>query len=55
LLGAVAIADQMGVPYVKGWPYAFVGLLGVFLLLQLLTLIFKKEPQGQSPAPTQGE
>ena len=55
LLGAVAIADQLGVPHLKGWPYALVALLGVFLLLQLLTLVFQKEPSGASAAPNSPE
>jgi predicted dehydrogenase len=40
LLGAVAIGEQMGLPYVRLWPYLLVGALGIFLLMQLLLLVF---------------
>ena len=53
LMGAVAIAEQMGVPYVRHWPYALVGILGIFLLLQLLMLVFPAATglAGQSRPP----
>jgi hypothetical protein len=37
----VGIADQVGLPYVNRWPYVLAGGLGVFLLLQLLMLVFR--------------
>jgi hypothetical protein len=40
LLGAVAIGEQMGLPYVRMWPYLLVGALGIFLVMQLLLLVF---------------
>jgi predicted dehydrogenase len=53
LLGLVAIADQIGLPfdYVRHWPKALVGLLGIFLLLQLLMLVF---PRSAGTATGQG-
>jgi predicted dehydrogenase len=35
VLVLVGIAEQMHIPYVRFWPYVLVGLLGVFLFLQL--------------------
>jgi predicted dehydrogenase len=43
LLGAVAIADHVGLPYARAWPYVLLGGLGVFLLLQLLMLVFGQD------------
>ncbi len=43
LLGAVAIGEQMGLPYVRLWPYLMAGVFGLFLLLQLLMLVFRRE------------
>lgn len=54
LMGAVAIAEQLGIPYVNHWPYLLAGTLGIFLVLQLLTLVFRKpEPAvGDGDGPT---
>ncbi len=46
LMGAVAIAEQVGVPYVRLWPYALAIVMGVFLVMQLLMLVFRREPRG---------
>jgi predicted dehydrogenase len=51
LLGAVAIAEQLGVPYVKHWPYALIGLLAGFLLLQLLMLVFRQDASNSAESP----
>jgi predicted dehydrogenase len=48
LLGAVAIGEQMGLPLVRFWPYFLVGAFGLFLLLQLLMLVFRR-PSAKSP------
>ena len=50
LLGAVAIAEQIGVPFLRGWPYLLVGGLGVFLLLQLLLLVFRGDDAREMPS-----
>jgi len=42
VMGAVAIAEQVGVPYTRLWPYVLAGVLGVFLVLQLLMLVFRR-------------
>lgn len=42
VMGAVAIAEQIGVPYTRLWPYVLAGVLGVFLILQLLMLVFRR-------------
>jgi hypothetical protein len=42
VIGLVAIADHLGVPKLWAWPYVLAGGLGVFLLLQLLMLVFRK-------------
>ena len=61
LLGVVAIAEQIGVPYMSGWPYVLVGIMGVFLALQFLMFASRKptaplgselpldEPPGRRP------
>ncbi|MGD9722329.1 MAG: Gfo/Idh/MocA family protein [Pirellulales bacterium] len=41
IMGLVAIGDHLGVPYLSWWPYMLAGGLGVFLLLQLLMLVFQ--------------
>ena len=51
LLGAVAIAEQMGLPYVRAWPYLLLGFFGLFLLMQMLMLVFRKQEPGSSEAP----
>ena len=48
VLGVVAIGEQMGLPWLKGWPYALLATFGLFLLLQLLMLVFRKEERGGS-------
>jgi hypothetical protein len=56
LLGAVAIAEQIGLPYLRAWPYLLLGGLSVFLLLQLLMLVFRQDDEGDNqPAPPSGE
>jgi len=42
LLVLVGVLEQMKVPFLGVWTYAVVGVLGVFLLLQLLLLTSKK-------------
>lgn len=51
LLGAVAIAEQMGIPYVQAWPYFLLGTLGVFLLMQLLMLVFRARDAARGRRP----
>jgi predicted dehydrogenase len=41
-LGVVAIGEQMGLPWLRGWPYALLAAFAAFLLLQLLMLVFRK-------------
>lgn len=43
LLILVGVLEQMKVPFLGVWRYAVVGILGVFLLLQLLLLTSKKK------------
>jgi predicted dehydrogenase len=44
LMGAVGIAEQvLGVESTRFWPYLLAGLLGVFLLLQLLLLVSRRQ------------
>ncbi len=43
LLGAVGIGEQMGLPYVRIWPYLLLGVLGLFLLLQFLLVVSRKD------------
>ncbi|HEV3137377.1 MAG TPA: Gfo/Idh/MocA family oxidoreductase [Pirellulales bacterium] len=55
-LGVVAIAEQMGLPWLRGWPYALLGAFGVFLLMQLLMLVFHKpESASDSAIPAADE
>ena len=42
LLVFVALAEQMGLPFLKYWPHVVVGGLAVFLLAQLLMLVFRR-------------
>ncbi len=42
LLGAVGIAEQMGVPHMRLWPYFLLVAMGLFLLLQFLRLAFPR-------------
>jgi hypothetical protein len=42
VLGVVAIGEQMGLPWLRGWPYAVLGVFAAFLLLQLLMLVSRK-------------
>lgn len=49
LLGLVAVADQLKLPFVDRWPKLLAWLLGIFLALQLLMLIFKREPRDKIP------
>jgi predicted dehydrogenase len=48
LLGAVAIADQLGLPYVRSWPYLLLGVFGIFLVLQLLKLTARQHEPGST-------
>jgi predicted dehydrogenase len=48
LMGAVAIADHVGLPYARYWPYLLLGGLGAFLLLQLLMLVFRTGDEGRA-------
>lgn len=50
LLGVVAIAEQMGLPYVRGWPYLLLAFFGLFLLMQTLMLVFRQK----EPSPPDG-
>ena len=54
VMGAVAIAEQIGVPYTRLWPYVLAGVLGIFLVLQLLMLVFRRgdaSPQDEAAGP----
>jgi hypothetical protein len=51
LVGAVAIVEQMGVPYLRSWPYLLVGVLGVFLASQLLMLASRKQDRRAADQP----
>jgi predicted dehydrogenase len=54
LLGIVAIADQLGLPYVRSWPYALLGVFGIFLVLQLLKLTARQqEPEPHDRIPSE--
>jgi predicted dehydrogenase len=46
VMGAVAIAEQIGVPYTRLWPYVLAGVLGIFLFMQLLMLVFRRGDAG---------
>lgn len=48
LLGVVAIAEQIGVPYTRFWPYLLVVVLGVFLVLQFLLLASRRQDASTS-------
>jgi predicted dehydrogenase len=54
LLGAVGIAEQMGLPYVKYWPHVLLGVLAVFLLLQMLMLAFRSDGSRDKAEPRNG-
>ena len=52
---AVGIAEQMGVPFLRYWPQVLAGLLGLFLVLQLLVLASRpkeSKPASDLPSPT---
>ena len=53
VVGIVAIAEQIGVPHMSGWPYVLVGVMGVFLALQLLMFASRKPaaPDGDTLPP----
>lgn len=53
VMGAVAIGDLMGLPVRKSWAYLLAGGLGIFLLLQLLMLVFHDDSPGGKDAPVQ--
>lgn len=53
VLGAVAIVEQMGVQQVRVWPYVLLGTLGLFLLMQLLVLVFGRRREA-APSSTGG-
>lgn len=59
VMGAVAIAEQVGVPYTRLWPYVLAGVLGIFLVLQLFMLVFRRgdaaPPNGTAGPPHSGE
>ncbi|MEX2114499.1 MAG: hypothetical protein WD845_14995, partial [Pirellulales bacterium] len=40
VMGFVAIGDHLGLPVKKAWAYVLAGGMGIFLLLQLLMLVF---------------
>ena len=42
LLAVVGIAEQMGVPFLCGWPYLLLGAMGIFLAMQVLLLVSRK-------------
>jgi predicted dehydrogenase len=52
VMGLVAIGDHLGLPYARYWPYLLLAGLGLFLLLQMLMLVFRKpaEPPADPPA-----
>jgi len=54
LLGVVAIVEQLGAP-VKLWPYLLVAVLGGFLLLQLLMLVFGGTSRDSQKPPAADE
>jgi predicted dehydrogenase len=56
LLGAVGIGEQMGLTFVRAWPYLLLGVLGLFLAMQLLVVISRKQtlskdPPRETPSP----
>jgi predicted dehydrogenase len=55
MMGMVAIGDHLGVPYTRAWPYVLAGGLGVFLLLQLLMLVFRQEDARRDEEPAVAE
>ncbi len=44
LVVVVSVAEQLGVPNTRFWPYALLGGLGAFLILQLLVFVFRRKP-----------
>jgi predicted dehydrogenase len=54
VMGGVAIGDLMGLPVQRSWAYLLAGGMGIFLLLQLLMLVFRGDsPHGkEGPVPT---
>ena len=56
LMGLVAIGDHVGLPYARYWPHLLLAGLAVFLVLQLLTLVFRKDDARRpADAATPGE
>jgi predicted dehydrogenase len=45
LIVLIAILDSLGLPHLGNWPALLLGLMGLFLILQLITLSFGKEKQ----------
>jgi hypothetical protein len=54
VMGFVAIGDHLGLPFTRAWPYVMAAGMGIFLLLQLLMLVFQKDDtrRAESPLPT---
>ena len=55
LMGLVAMGDHVGLPYTKYWPYLLAGCLGIFLLAQLLMLVFRKDDDQPASGLTGGD
>ncbi len=54
VMGFVAIGDHLGLPFTRAWPYVMAVGMGIFLLLQLLMLVFQRDDarRDESPLPT---
>ncbi len=54
LVVVVSVAEQLGMPNTRFWPYALLGGLALFLVLQLLVLVFQRKPADvASPGETE--
>jgi hypothetical protein len=53
VMGAVAVGDLMGLPVRKSWAYLLAGGMGIFLLLQLLMLVFYGDSARGKDGPVQ--
>jgi myo-inositol 2-dehydrogenase/D-chiro-inositol 1-dehydrogenase len=51
LTDSIARAMHRPIPLVEHWPYLLLGLLGLFLLLQLFALLFGKDEPRDRPPP----
>jgi len=50
LMVMIAVLDTLGVPWLGNWPVLLLGLMGLFLILQLITLSFGKQKKLSGPA-----